>query len=105
MRVQGNILLDALLKAEVVRCSAEAQAETLARVAADERARGNTPYVIPVGGSTAVGAMGYAAMMGELAGQAARLALSPAAIFFHRARLARMRGCSPAHACTASILP
>jgi len=79
---QGNILLDALLKAEVVRCSAEAQAETLARVAADERARGNTPYVIPVGGSTAVGAMGYAAMMGELAGQLRRLALSPAAIYF-----------------------
>lgn len=79
---QGNILLDALLKAEIVRCSAEAQSDTLAQVAADERARGNTPYVVPVGGSTGIGAMGYAAMMGELAGQLRALALSPAALYF-----------------------
>ena len=79
---QGNILLDALLKAEVVRCSAEAQSETLARVAANERARGNTPYVVPVGGSTGVGALGYAAMMGELGAQLQAMALTPAAMYF-----------------------
>ncbi len=79
---QGNILLDALLKAEVVRCSAAAQAETLARVASEERAKGNTPYVIPVGGSTGVGAMGYAVMMGELGAQLRAQALAPAAMYF-----------------------
>ncbi|MEO6063393.1 MAG: D-cysteine desulfhydrase family protein [Thermoflexales bacterium] len=79
---QGNILLDALLKAEVVRCSADAQAETLAQVAAEERARGNTPCVIPLGGSTGIGAMGYAAMMGELGAQLQAQSLSPAAMYF-----------------------
>ncbi len=79
---QGNILLDALLKAEVVRCSADAQAETLIRVAAEERAKGNTPYVIPIGGSTGVGAMGYAAMVGELGAQLRAQSLEPAGMYF-----------------------
>lgn len=79
---QGNILLDALLKAEVVRCSEDARADALVQVAAQERAKGNRPYVIPLGGSNAVGAMGYAAMMGELEGQFRALSLSPAAMYF-----------------------
>ncbi len=79
---QGNILLDALLKAEVVRCPVEARDETMRLVAAGERARGNRPYVIPLGGSTAIGAMGYAAMMEELRDQLTALAMSPTAMYF-----------------------
>ena len=55
----GNLLLDQLLGAEVHICDdgdCDGLAEKLARKV---RASGNTPYIIPVGGSNALGAMGY----------------------------------------------
>jgi D-cysteine desulfhydrase family pyridoxal phosphate-dependent enzyme len=65
---QGNLLLDYLLGAEVHFIPAPAdpkiaigdlEAETVARVMADLEARGERPYLIPVGGSSPVGALGY----------------------------------------------
>jgi D-cysteine desulfhydrase len=41
----------------------------MARVAGELRARGRRPYVIPVGGSNALGSLGYLVAMAELAGQ------------------------------------
>ena len=79
---QGNILLDSLLKAEVRRCPLKDREDTIARAAADEYAKGNTPYVIAGGGSTGLGAMGYASMMTELNEQLRTMALSPAAMYF-----------------------
>ena len=67
--IQGNLLLDHLLQADVHLVPAPpdkslavdaAVDETIARVAADLESRGERPYVIPVGGSSGVGALGEA---------------------------------------------
>ncbi|MEM8496151.1 MAG: D-cysteine desulfhydrase family protein [Planctomycetota bacterium] len=67
--VQGNLFLDQLLGATthfVDKTQRNAKMESLA----DElRAAGRSPYVIPVGGSNAVGTLGYVAAMFELAEQ------------------------------------
>ncbi|MEM9915095.1 MAG: D-cysteine desulfhydrase family protein [Planctomycetota bacterium] len=67
--IQGNLFLDQLLRATthfVDKTQRNAKMESLA----DElRAAGRSPYVIPVGGSNAVGTLGYVAAMFELAEQ------------------------------------
>ncbi len=66
--LEGNYLLDRLVGAEVVYASAEEyerRSEVLAQAADDLRRRGRRPYVIPEGGSNALGAMGYVEMIGE----------------------------------------
>jgi L-cysteate sulfo-lyase len=76
-RTGGNMLLDRLLGATVHVCGPnETRAQRVERLAADLRARGETPYLIPAGGSNGIGALGYAALMGELAGQAAAQGLA-----------------------------
>ncbi|MFQ5692557.1 MAG: D-cysteine desulfhydrase family protein [Nitrospinota bacterium] len=67
--LEGNFLLDRLVGAEVVYVSAEEyeRREGVLAEAADRlRARERRPYVIPEGGSNALGAMGYVEMVGEL---------------------------------------
>jgi D-cysteine desulfhydrase family pyridoxal phosphate-dependent enzyme len=65
---QGNLLLDYLLGAEVHFIPPPAdpriaigdlEAETVARVMTGLEAQGERPYLIPVGGSSPVGALGY----------------------------------------------
>lgn len=63
---QGNLLLDRLLGAEVVWTAGRSLDEALAQTARDLEAAGRSPYVVPYGGSNAVGASGYAAAMEEL---------------------------------------
>ena len=67
----GNVLLDQLLGASirVVPAGLDMNAE-MAVNAADVRARGGSPYIIPGGGSNAVGALGYVDCALELAAQA-----------------------------------
>ncbi|MDI3340575.1 MAG: D-cysteine desulfhydrase family protein [Sphaerobacter sp.] len=88
---QGNLLLDHLLGAEVHIVPApadkalavgDAVEETIARVAAELRARGERPYVIPVGGSSAVGALGYVAGTLELVGQLAAAGEAPTRLYY-----------------------
>jgi L-cysteate sulfo-lyase len=68
----GNVLLDRLLGAEVHLFPGDTdRAAKMAEVAEAARSRGAKPYVIPTGGSTAVGALGYARAALELAAQAA----------------------------------
>lgn len=68
----GNLLLDALLDAEM-RFIPNASYEELLKAMAVEEAnlvlKDRTPYVIPVGGSTGVGALGYVAGVREIAEQ------------------------------------
>ncbi|HUG37491.1 MAG TPA: pyridoxal-phosphate dependent enzyme [Candidatus Limnocylindrales bacterium] len=69
---EGNLLLGRLLGAEIRYLSDEEFAcadETLDRVAAEVRARGGRPYVIPESGSNEVGALGYLECAVELAEQ------------------------------------
>lgn len=69
---QGNLLLDAILGAEI-RFLPGVNYEQLEKVMAEEEARlisqARIPYVIPVGGSTPLGAMGYVNAVRETAAQ------------------------------------
>lgn len=69
VQVQGNLLLDCLLGAELIWTGDRSPAEVMARVAADLRAAGRHPYVIPYGGSHPVGDSSYVAAMEELVAQ------------------------------------
>ena len=68
----GNLLLDVILGAEIrfLGCVTYPEVEeAMAEAAAKLTSQGRTPYVIPVGGSTAVGAMGYVTGIREAAEQ------------------------------------
>ncbi len=68
----GNLLLGKLLGAEVVYCPEAEFArvdEVFARLAAEVRARGGRPYVIPESGATEVGALGYLECAREISSQ------------------------------------
>ena len=80
--VTGNILLDRLLGADIVWAGKRSTDEAMSEVADELRARGQRPYVIPLGGSNAVGAAGYAAAMQELVEQARSLDLHFDAVVF-----------------------
>ena len=65
----GNVLLDLLAGATIHLCTPDGYRERDARMAelADElRSQGAVPYVIPEGGSNALGAMGYVEAAREL---------------------------------------
>ena len=67
--VEGNILLDRLVGAEIVWLTFKEygqRGEMLARAAESLRASGKTPYLIPEGGSNALGAWGYVRAVEEL---------------------------------------
>nr|WP_246324327.1 D-cysteine desulfhydrase family protein [Petropleomorpha daqingensis] len=66
----GNLALDGLLGARVVWAGDADLEATALSVADDLRAQGRTPAVIPFGGSSAVGARGYARCAAELLEQA-----------------------------------
>lgn len=66
---QGNLLLDALVGAELVWISRPQwrdRARLLAEQAERIRAAGGRPYVVPEGGSNALGSWGYIRAMSEL---------------------------------------
>lgn len=65
----GNLLLDLLLGAQVRWSGPHRRGEQLTQVVEELRAQGRRPYLIPYGGSNALGAAGYAQAMQELAGQ------------------------------------
>jgi L-cysteate sulfo-lyase len=70
-QVQGNLLLDRLLGAEVVWVGDQPLAEAMAQVSRELEAAGRRPYVVPYGGSNPTGASGYVAAMEELLAQCA----------------------------------
>ncbi len=75
--VQGNLLLDDLFGASVHLVPAgdpalavgPGEAEKIAEVMADLVGRGERPYLIPLGGSSPIGALGYVAFTSELLAQ------------------------------------
>ncbi len=70
-RPNGNLLLDEILGAKIHWAGQERRDDRLAEVARQLRAQGYHPYIIPYGGSNAVGATGYVRAMEELAAQLA----------------------------------
>lgn len=75
-QVTGNLLLDQLFGAEIVWAGDRTREAVLAERAAAETAAGRQPYSIPIGGSTPLGAVGYALALDEVVAQAAERRLS-----------------------------
>lgn len=72
----GNLLLDRILGARVRFVGREMDAATdMEERASALREQGRTPYVIPVGGSNAVGALAYVECARELLAQAEKLGI------------------------------
>ncbi len=67
--INGNLLLDRLLGARLLWSGDRSPDEVMEEVAELERAAGRKPYVIPYGGSNAIGASGYVVAMHEAARQ------------------------------------
>jgi len=65
----GNVLLDELLGAEVRVYPGLDSDGAIQAAAAELRAEGCDPYVIPLGGSTPLGSLGYVDAVAELRGQ------------------------------------
>ncbi len=66
-RLTGNALLDDLLGAEMLYVSDRTERMPAAHAAADRvRAEGGHPFVIPLGASTHVGAVGFVRAVGEM---------------------------------------
>jgi D-cysteine desulfhydrase family pyridoxal phosphate-dependent enzyme len=77
--LQGNLLLDSLLGAQFhfTGSSDGSQAALhMEELALSLRNKGRNPYVIPLGGSNEVGALGYVRAMHELAEQAERMGVA-----------------------------
>ena len=68
-RLNGNLMLDHLLGARIHWTAMEDRVERMREIAAELEANGKQPYVIPYGGSNAVGATGYVLAMVELVEQ------------------------------------
>ncbi len=81
-RPGGNVLIDRLLGAEIHWAGGPDTGPAMASVAADLRAAGRRPYAIPLGGSTPVGAAGYAAAWQEMNEQAQALGIEFDAVVF-----------------------
>jgi len=79
---KGNLLLDKIFGARVHYCERKDRDKKLFQVAEELEIAGNKPYVIPVGGSNSIGAVGYVNAMQELARQLVELDITPDAIVF-----------------------
>ncbi len=62
----GNLLLDLLFGATIHWCGEQRKGERLPELTEALRAAGRRPYLIPYGGSNAVGALGFVAAVEEL---------------------------------------
>lgn len=80
-RFTGNVLLDHLFGAELIFVETRAErAHCMEEVARELETKGHRPYVIPLGGSTPLGAYAYIEAMREFAAQCRSLGVSPSAI-------------------------
>jgi D-cysteine desulfhydrase family pyridoxal phosphate-dependent enzyme len=88
---QGNLLLDRLFGARIhlipagpdPRVAVAPDEEARVREVVEQlRAEGERPYLIPVGGSSGVGALGYVAGTQELVEQLTAMKLSPSRLYY-----------------------
>ena len=76
----GNRLLDDLLGARVHVVQPDQSMSTWRQRRAELLAAGHTPYVVPTGGSSATGALGYVVCADEILAQSSELGFRPNAI-------------------------
>ena len=87
--VAGNLLLDTLYGASIrlvpsidPMLAVGKDEEVVAQVVDEERRAGRTPYVIPVGGSSGVGVLGYVGGSAELVDQLLDDGVSPSRLYY-----------------------
>jgi len=87
--VQGNLLLDRILGAEVHiieggddEAAAAREREAIDGVVARLREKGETPFVIPLGGSNAIGVLGYVEATSEIRSQLASTGEKPSRLYY-----------------------
>lgn len=66
---QGNYFLDQLFGAQIYWTERALRNQKMEEVAESLKAQGKKPYIIPIGGSNAIGAMGYVAAVFEMVEQ------------------------------------
>jgi 1-aminocyclopropane-1-carboxylate deaminase/D-cysteine desulfhydrase-like pyridoxal-dependent ACC family enzyme len=76
----GNLILDRLLGARIHQTSPAAAQVKLQELLDEHEAAGRRPYVVPLGGSNATGALGYVAAYRELGLQCADQAITVSAL-------------------------
>lgn len=78
----GNMLLHSLFGAHLHFAADDGDATTLRidRLADEAAARGETPYIVPLGASDGIGSLGYAECARELLAQCAAQSIAPTAI-------------------------
>ena len=82
LEIQGNFLLDHLLGAELrILKPGEPRHASMLRISDELQAQGERPYVIRVGGSTPLGALGYVRGLFELWEQAESLGIEPVRVY------------------------
>ncbi len=80
--VQGNLLLDQLMDAEIHWCTREERDDVMRQVIIAEQRAGHKLYAIPTGGSNAIGALGYASVVLELASQLFERGIEASRVYF-----------------------
>jgi D-cysteine desulfhydrase family pyridoxal phosphate-dependent enzyme len=87
--VEGNVLLDKLYDAEIrlvpsldPMFAVGNDEPVVAEVVEQETAAGRTPYVIPVGGSSGVGVLGYVGGSAELVDQLHESGITPSRLYY-----------------------
>jgi D-cysteine desulfhydrase family pyridoxal phosphate-dependent enzyme len=81
--VQGNLLLDQLLGAEIRFVPEGTDMNVaIAEVGEELSANGQRPNLVPVGGSNAIGALGYVAASLELAQQCVEAGIAPTRLYY-----------------------
>ena len=87
--VEGNLLLDRLFGADVRFVPSEdpmlavgRDEDVVAEAVREEEAAGRVPYVIPVGGSSPIGAIGYVTGTQELVDQLGAMDVAPTRLYF-----------------------
>ena len=81
-RAGGNLLLDQLFNARIHWSGEHRKGEDLPKLADDLRQAGRKPYLVPYGGSNAIGALGFVAAMSELKEQLVKSQTSISHIVF-----------------------
>src|SRR4051794_23333469 len=80
---QGNLLLDRMLGADVrIVAGRDERIAAMKTIGEELRATGETPYVIPTGGSVPLGSLGYVHGVLELESQLLDLAEVPKRVYF-----------------------
>lgn len=78
----GNVLLDRLFGANITWCYGDQRNDKMLDIANQLTAQNKKPYVIPVGGSNEIGAVGYISAMAELKLQLLQMEIIPDYIVF-----------------------